>query len=311
MSIGISSPGQIGRALLRAARAMLHVETPRDASSISYFSLIALFPSILVLIAVVDAFLGWLDLHDLVIDSIVALFPGSRSFLAVNLTEITAPSPALLLSCTFAALWLSTWIFIALENALNRAWHVRKRRTFWESRIRSIALMVLGGIMLLISAGAAAAVGALRWRATDRIPAFAQDQIINWIWSSVLLASGFLISIVVFYCIYKLMPDKKVLWPEAISAAVVAAALWQGASYLVVRLLPVFDPQKVYGRAGAFVALLIWVYTSSLIILFGANFAAQLHQPGREDRRPKTANASRTWAGQSGQTRIRAFPFKR
>ncbi len=265
---------------------MITHETPRDAGSISYFALITLFPSILVLIAFVDTILGWVELHGWLVQRIADLFPGSRGFLAANMPEITDPSPALLLSCTFAVLWLSTWIFTSMENALNRAWQVRKRRSFWESRVRSIALMLLGGILLLTSAGIAAFVSAIRSRATDQVPEFAQDQIINWMWSSLLLACGFIIAIIVFFCIYKLMPDRRVLWQEAISGAIVAAALWEIGAYVFVRLLPVFDPTKVYGRTGAFIALLVWVYTSSLILLFGANFSAQLHQPAEETVRP-------------------------
>jgi YihY family inner membrane protein len=290
---------------------MMTHETPRDAGSISYFSLIALFPFILVLIAVVDALLGSLAVRDLVLQRIAALFPGSRDFLASSLSEATDPSPALLLSCAFAVLWLSTWIFTSLENALNRAWKVPTRRSFWESRLRSITLMVLGGMLLLTSAGMTATVSTWRWRATDRVPEFAKDQIINWLWSSVLLGCGLVIAIGVFFCVYKLMPDRKVLWQEAISGALVAAILWEIASLVFVRVLPVFDSGKVYGRTGVFVALLVWVYTSSLILLFGANFSAELHHPSQEAAQPNGAAGPGADSGKQRGTKIRSFPLHR
>ena len=311
MGAGIFSPRNIGKALINAVRAMITHETPRDAGSISYFSLIALFPAMLIMIAIVDAFLGWLDLHDLVVRHIAALFPGSRAFLLSNLSQLTDPSPALLLSCVVGVLWLSTWIFSSIEIALNRAWQVPKQRSFWESRVRSIALMVLGGLLLLVSSGLAGVVSAFRSRATDRVPAFAQDQIINWMWSSILLGSGFIIAIVVFFCVYKLMPDRPVRWQEAISGAVAAAILWETASYVFVALLPAFDSQKVYGRAGVFITLLIWVYTSSLIMLFGANFSAQLHQGVDEESAAGAGLDTRRERTKAGGTRIRRFPLNR
>jgi membrane protein len=311
MRESVFAPKRIGLALARAARAMMTPETPRDAGSISYFSLIALFPAMLVLIAIVDAFLGWVDLHDLVVTTIAALFPGSRRFLESDLREVTNPSPALLLSCAFAVLWLSTWIFSSLENALNRAWRVRTRRSFWESRLRSITLMLLGGMLLLTSAGITWVVSALRWRATDKEPAFAQDQLIAGLWSGILLASGLAIAVVVFFCVYKLMPDRKVLWQEAISGAVVAAVMWEIASGIFVRVLPVFDSAKVYGKAGTFIALLVWVYTTSLIVLFGANFSAQLHRPSEEELRARAAAEAPAEQGKPREARIRPFPFHR
>ena len=270
---------RVGKAFLDAFRAMLANEAPGAAAAISYFSLLALFPAILVLIAAADAFLGSIDLRDRVLQSILSLFPGSRSFIRSNFEEITAPSPHIVVSCMVIVVWSSTWVFVFVENALNRAWGVSKRRTFWQSRVRSFALLSLSGILLLTSAGITGAVSAFRSAADRRIPEFAQDQIIDRLWSWLLVSAGFLIAILVFLMVYKLMPDRKVLWVEALSGAIASAVLWEIASYVFVKLVPLFNYQRVYGRMGAIVALLTWVYTSSTIMLFGATFSAQLHQP--------------------------------
>jgi len=74
-----------------------------------------------------------------------------------------------------------------------------------------------------------------------------------------------------------LVPDRKVMWSEAFSGALVSTLLWEIGSFVFVRLVPFFDYQRMYGRMGAVIALLAWVYTSNLIMLFGANFSAQLH----------------------------------
>src|SRR5213083_1741444 len=159
-----------GKAFLDAFRAMLANEAPGAAAAISYFSLLALFPAILVLIAVADAFLGSIDLRDRVLQSILSLFPGSRSFIRSNFEEITAPSPHIVFSCMVIVVWSSTWVFVFVENALNRAWGVPKRRTFWLSRFRSFALLSLSGILLLTSAAITGTVSAFRSAADRRIP---------------------------------------------------------------------------------------------------------------------------------------------
>ena len=138
-----------GKAFVDAFRAMLANEAPGAAAAISYFSLLALFPAILVLIALADAFLGSIDLRDRVLQTILSLFPGSRSFIRSNLEEITAPSPHIVVSCLVIVAWSSTWVFVFVENAMNRAWGVSKRRTFWQSRFRSFAILSLSAILLL------------------------------------------------------------------------------------------------------------------------------------------------------------------
>lgn len=270
---------QFGRSFAMTGRMLVKHEAPRDAASISYFSLIALFPAILVIVYLADALLGHMNLHGIVVELILNLFPGSNMFLRSNLDELTAPSLAVVLSCTFVFIWSSSWIFTFLESAINQAWGASHQKTFWESRLRSIAFMILGGSSLLATAVITASVSNARARAAARLPESVEASlIVGWFWSFCLLGAGLLIAVLVFALIFKWIPHRKVFWREAFSGAVVFIFMWEIGSIIFVRLLPYFDYQKIYGRTGAVIALLVWVYTSNLILLFGANYSAQLHQ---------------------------------
>jgi membrane protein len=298
------SPFQlIGRSLVASGRLMLGHEIPRDAAGISYFGLVALVPAILVLIAVVDAFLGWMNLHATVVQRIVALFPGSRQFLRSNLSEITTPSTAGVLSCLVVFLWSSSWIFTFIESAINRAWGISSQRTFWESRLRSIAFMILVGISLLCSAAITAFVSAARTRAAHMTASARANYFIGGFWSLVLLLAGFLIAVLVFTLVFKWMPHRRVFWREAIAGALVTTIIWEIGSHIFLWLVPFFNYQRIYGKMGAVVALLGWVYTSNLIMLFGANFSAQLH----EIRSAQSMPGSDLYIGE----KLRRFPSRR
>jgi len=268
----------IGRSFAGSGRLMLKHEIARDAAGISYFGLIALVPAILVLIALADAFLGWMNLHGTVIQRIVALFPGSRQFLQSSLSEITRPSTAVVLSCVLVVLWSSSWIFTFIESSINRAWGVSSQRTFWESRLRSIAFVMLVGISLLSSAAITAFVSAARARADHSKVWEKANYFLGWFWYIVLLGAGLLIAVMVFTLVFKWMPHRKVFWREAFAGALVTTIMWEIGSYIFMKLVPIFHYQRIYGKMGAVVALLAWVYTSNLIMLFGANFSAQLHE---------------------------------
>jgi membrane protein len=267
----------VSRSLAASGRLMLNHEIPRDAAGISYFCLVALVPSILVLIALADAFLGWMHLHWTVVQRVFALFPGSRQFLSSNLDEITTPSPAVVLSCVIVVVWSSSWIFTFIESSINRAWGVSSQRTFWESRLRSIAFMVLVGFSLLGSAAINAVVSAARARAAHMTSWATANYFIGRLWYLVLLAAGFLLAVAVFTLVFKWMPHRRVFWRDAFSGALVTTLMWEIGSYIFLRLVPHFNYQRIYGKMGAVVLLLAWVYTSNLIMLFGANFSAQLH----------------------------------
>ncbi len=121
---------RIARCFAASGRMMLRHEVPRDAAGISYFSVVALFPAILIMMVLIDTSLGWISLHETFIEKIVALFPGSRQFLSANVEEITAPSTAVALCCIAVVLWSASWIFTFMESAINRAWEVPSQRTF-------------------------------------------------------------------------------------------------------------------------------------------------------------------------------------
>ncbi len=282
---------------------MLSHENPRDAAGISYFGLVTLFPAILVVIAVVDAFLGWLDLHKTVVQRIVALFPGSRQFIRSNLNELTTPSTAVVISCVVVVLWSSSLIFTFIESSINRAWGVPNQRTFWESRIRSIAFTVVLGASLLTSAGITAFVSALRARAVQITDSARASYLIGWFWYCLLLGAGFLIAVLVFALLFKWTPHCKVFWKEAFAGALVSTIVWDIGSFIFVRFVPFFDYERIYGRTGAIMALLAWVYTSSLIMLFGANFSAQLHTMTRGQDQLETEVLPRE--------KLRRFPSRR
>jgi membrane protein len=238
--------------------------------------MIALIPSILVMISLADALLGWMDLHGTVIQQIVALFPGSRIFLQSNLKEITKPSTAVVLSCAIVVVWSSSWILTFLENAVNRAWGVAGQRSFWESRLRSLAFMFLGGFSLLGSAAITVFIGAARARTTHAASAKASF-LIGWFWYFILFSAGLIIAILVFTLVFKWMPHRKIFWREAFAGALGTTIIWEIGAFIFARLVPRFDYQRIYGTMGAVITLFVWVYTSNIIMLFGANFSAQLH----------------------------------
>ncbi len=271
------------KACVLAGRRMMTYEVPRDAAGISYFGLTALFPAVIAMIALVDAFLGWTGLHNIVLQQIVDLFPGSRQFLKSNLDQLRPPSTAIVISCVVVVFWASSWIFSFIESAVNRAWEVPHQRSFWESRFLSIALMALAGFSLLCSAAITAFVSAAREQADARIaPSIRASHFLGWFWSLTLLGAGLLIAVLVFTLVFKWTPHRKVLWKEAFSGALASTVMWEIGSLIFVKLVPFFDYQRIYGRMGAVVALLVWVYTSNLFFIFGAHFSAQLHRTESE-----------------------------
>jgi membrane protein len=91
-----------------------------------------------------------------------------------------------------------------------------------------------------------------------------------------------LVTFVLFFILYRWVPNFPVPWPAAASSALLAAVAWnafaRAFSWYLGSGLAQYD--LVYGSLGAIVALLYWIYWSSWIILFGAHLSAALAGPG-------------------------------
>ena len=97
-------------------------------------------------------------------------------------------------------------------------------------------------------------------------------------WQTIFVLTSIAVTIILFTVLYKLLPNTHVPFTEALPGAVLAGALWEGAKFGFAYLLPYFHYDLLYGSIGAAVALLTWVYLSSVIMLFGAQFTALLHR---------------------------------
>ena len=97
------------------------------------------------------------------------------------------------------------------------------------------------------------------------------------------LAVGFLVTALMFAMIFKFLPHARPDWSDVWTGALLTAALFTGGKYLIGLYLGTAAVGSSFGAAGSFVVLLFWIYYSSLILLFGAEFTqvyAQTHGSG-------------------------------
>jgi len=100
----------------------------------------------------------------------------------------------------------------------------------------------------------------------------------DFFWQMSFVIASLVITVTLFTLLYKLLPNTHVPFVEALTGAVLAGVLWEAAKFGFAYLLPYFHYDLLYGSIGAAVALLSWVYLSSVIMLFGAQFTALVHR---------------------------------
>jgi membrane protein len=164
-------------------------------------------------------------------------------------------------------------VFVELQDALNTIWKVMPRpgRVVWEvirERLLSFSVILGTGFLLLVSLVLSAALEALggALKPIDALPGGAA------IWQGLNFVLSFSIITLLFAMIYKVLPDAEIAWRDVWVGAVITALLFTGGKYLIGLYLGRSGLTSAFGAAGSVILVLSWVYYSSLILLFGAEF---------------------------------------
>lgn len=133
-------------------------------------------------------------------------------------------------------------------------------------RLKSVAIIGVLSLVLLCSFAANAGLGALSGTLAAIVP--------GWHYLIIALEAviSFCVVTAVFAVVFKLLPKTDLDWKDVISGAAITGALFMAGQYLIGIYLGRASTASTYGAAGSFVALLIWLYYSAQIFLFGAEF---------------------------------------
>jgi len=163
-----------------------------------------------------------------------------------------------------------TGIFLPLEVALNQAWGVRKSRNYIGNQIVAFGLalwmVALGMGSILVNLGFREFAADVFFQHTDNF--LYRGLTYGWMAFSTGLAS-----ILFFFSIYWLLPNRKVPWRPVLRTAIVTGSVWLLAKLVFVAVLPHLDLENLYGPFFVSVGLIFWAYVSGLILFAGAQFS--------------------------------------
>lgn len=250
-----------------------------SAAAVSYFSMLVLFPTLLFLLTIGSRLFGAAVIEKYVISQVMELLPGAQSFVRKNLESISGISAGVIFSCFIIMLWAASWLFTVIEKALNRIWGTYPR-SFLHGRAVNFLVMTIAWGLLGASAVVATVMTGMRTEAGKlQIPmAPWLTTVSGFAWQAMFMAGSLLLTVILFTILYKMLPNTAVPVSEALTGAVIAGILWEAAKFGFAYWLPYFHYDLLYGSIGAAVALLTWMYLSSIIMLFGAQFTALLHR---------------------------------
>jgi membrane protein len=162
-------------------------------------------------------------------------------------------------------------VFGQLQNVLNRIWGVQpKPNHFWrdlfKQRLISFVMVIGVGFLLLVSLILSAVLALITDYFTYLLPGA------DMFWQFLDVGLSFSIITLLFALIFKVVPDVDVKWRDVWRGALITALLFVGGKTAIAYYLGRSGVESAYGAAGSLLVLLAWVYYSSQILFFGAEF---------------------------------------
>jgi len=253
------------------------------AAALAYYTVFSLFPLLLAMIAAGSFFLDGELVQSQVVRSVSQVIPVSEQVIESNVEQVLERRGTVGVVGILGLLWSGTGVFTVLVGHINRAWKEAEARGFVEQRLLGLGIGLIGMLAALLS------LSLLSTPLLNVLPrlndVLGRDFPIldTLLWT--LMASGVpaLVAFIVFLNLYRWVPKTTVGWAEAAWGAGFVTLAWEAAKrgfawYVSSDLV---QYRLVYGSLGAVVALLLWIYLSSWLLLFGAHLSAAIARSRR------------------------------
>jgi len=280
-----------GLAAWRGLVELLNSHDLTHAAAIAYYSLLSLFPFLLLVISLLGSIAADEKDRISVLNFVFTYFPTQLDFVVNQLDGLRQARLSLGVAGLLTLVWGSLGVFGAVTSAVNEAWGVEKQRSFWKHRLVSFLMLVAAGGALILAL---------------MLVGFVQMAQASWFgvmlarfqWLGVLQALTFrysatLLLIGALGLVFYFVPNAKTRFRDVWVGAILTGVLWRlafaGFSWYIGRNTSL---RMIHGSVAVVIVFLLWIYVSSVILMFGVEFTASYARLRR--RRPDNVPAAPT-----------------
>jgi membrane protein len=250
------------------------------AAAIAYYALLSFLPFLMLSLSVLSYITADSGAHAQVLQFVLRNFPTQLDFVDTQLEVFRQARVPISVGGLLALTWASLGVFGALSTAVNHAWKVEQPRGFWWHRVFSFLMMLAAGAvimiaLLMVGAAKVASSNTLFW---VQYPVLASlSEWANRLWT-------FVMFVAVVGLVFYFVPNAKVRFRDVWPGAVLTAALWRLALEGFSWWVRSFAQASVHGSIATVVWFLVWVYISSVLLLYGVEVTANYARLRREHR---------------------------
>ena len=251
------------------------------AAAIAFFSMMSLAPLLAFIIGLVGIFFTESVVEEQLLGNIEELLGAETAEFVSGVIQgafqVDQSGPILAIIGFVIIIFFASTVFNSVKLALNHIWDVTPDVAprsgiiafLWNRLLAAAMVLLTGGALfvMMISSVVSAIIG--EWL-SEELPEAADLVTLSGQWIGVVVLF-FLITVA-----YKWLPDTNVVWRYALIGGALATVLFIVGNKVMGIYFSLSALPTIYGAAGSLVVLLLWVYYSSYILMFGALFARAL-----------------------------------
>jgi membrane protein len=257
-------------------------------AALAYFCAFSLAPLMVILLAIAGWILGEESAFGQIGAQLTALFGPATAKILLDAVKSSQQTHGLISTVTSAVSLVigATTVLAALQTALNQIWNSGKLvpSGVWgwiQSRFLSLGFILALGFLLLVSLTVSTGLSHVQHRiAGEHTALLSAVAIFDLLISLAVIGS-------LFALIFRYLPARRLPWRVAVGGAALTALLFELGRWAIGLYLAHSTQPSAFGAAASFAALLLWLYYTAQIFLFGAEFTACLGGVDREDRAEK------------------------
>lgn len=262
------------------------------AAALTYYTIFALAPLLVIAVAVAGMVFGDAAVQDEIVAEIQDEVGEEAATIIQNLISNASESetgPIATVASTALLLVAASGLFAQLRRALNMIWGLRPAPesgilNVIRQRALAFAMVLVVGLLMLLSFAISFAITAVGDRLSIWLPG------IGALLPQINIMASVVILTILFALLFKVLPDAHLTWQDVLLGAAVTTFLFMLGRYLITLYLTYGSSTSAYGAAGSLVAILLFVYYSAQIFLFGAEFT-QVYANKHGSRLRPTQNA--------------------
>ena len=245
------------------------------SGSLAYFTVFALGPMFIIIIFLADLFWGREAVEGTIYGQIKGFVGPDAAAQVQDMIRNASLSGKSKVTAVIGFITLmigATGVFAEIQDSINTIWGLKpKPKKGWlkmlMNRLLSFSVVISLGFLLLVSLVVNGVLEAISNRLMNVFP-----EITVVIFYIVNLIITFAVTTILFGIIFKVLPDARIKWKDVLIGAMATAALFMIGKFGISFYIGSANVGSTYGAAGSLVVLLVWVYYSSVILYFGAEF---------------------------------------